>query len=94
MPSAIVFWGEPSTAHVVAGFLRASGVPMVEVIPPTPYSIGPLRHGMVRVLEGLEECDRLLNEVRMDQRTPMRTYAWWERLVAASMLVGLVLTGF
>lgn len=94
MASAIVYRGEPSSAHVVAGYLRASGVPMVEVIPPTPYAIGPLRHGMVRVLEGVDECQRLLAEVRMGQRTPMRTFAWWERLIAAYLLVGFILIGF
>jgi hypothetical protein len=60
---------------------------MVEVIPPTPYAIGPLRQGMVRVLEGVDECQRLLAEVRMRQHTPMRTFTWWERLVAVFLLL-------
>lgn len=66
MVSPVVFRGSRASAEVVAGYLRERGVPLVEVIPPTPYPAGPLGHAFVRV-EDPRHARHLIEEARLDQ---------------------------
>ena len=93
MPPAIVFRGERASAEVVAGYLRASGVRLVEVIPPTPYLAGPLRQAFVRVLEDRDQATRLLADSRLDVPTAWPAFPLWMRLLAALLLVTRLLVG-
>jgi hypothetical protein len=67
---------------------------LVGVIPPTPYLVGPLRQGMVRVMSDPAQASRLLDEARLDRLPPARTCAWWERLLAVYLLIAAILIGF
>jgi hypothetical protein len=70
VPPAIVFRGDRASAEVVAGYLRACGVRLVEVIPPTPYLAGPLRQAFVRVLEEQDLAMRLIADSHLDAFGP------------------------
>lgn len=91
MPPAIVFRG--ASAEVVAGYLRASGVGLVEVILPTPYPAGPLRQAVVRVLEDRDQARRLLADSRLDGPTAWPLFPLWMRRLAALLLLTRLLVG-
>jgi hypothetical protein len=91
---SIVFQGQPASAEVVAGFLRASGHRFVDVIPPTPYRAGPLGDAMVRVSGNPKEAFRLLLAAqRLGSSIDSLPYPPWIRGVGTLLLAGIVLLG-
>ena len=89
MGGVLVFRGQWASAEVVAGYLRQQHIPLVEVIPPTPYLAGPLRLAYVRVPDDQAETadDLVTNPPHVTKALNARAFRPWVRGVAAFVLL-------